>query len=155
MLIKHTQDCMKDAWYINSISCISILQKWAHDIVKKIWVFLPWNFGLFYKAKRLKKGIFSKLANNSSKSGKRIKQMSIPPFWGDVGVKKWSPFLDSAAQSPIFGHLKVGTFPIFRCLKMGLWAPKSKIGDYFFTPTPPLNGGLHICFMCLPLLGEK
>ena len=31
--------------------------------------------------------------------------MSIPPFWGDVGVKKWSPFY--------FRHLKYqksGTF---------------------------------------------
>ena len=36
--------------------------------------------------------------------------ISHPPFWGDVGVKKWSPFLDSAARSPIFGHLKIGTF---------------------------------------------
>ena len=26
------------------------------------------------------------------------------PFWGDVGVKKWSPFFNSGAQSPIFGH---------------------------------------------------
>ena len=32
------------------------------------------------------------MAEIPSKSGKRIKQMSIPPFWGDVGVKKWSPF---------------------------------------------------------------
>ena len=77
-------------------------------------------FGSVLKEKRLKKGNFSKLANNSSKSGKRLKQMCHPPFWGDVGVKKWSPFLDSGTRSPIFGHLKVGTFPIFRCPKMGL-----------------------------------
>ena len=31
-------------------------------------------------------------------------------FWGDVGVKKWSQFLDSGIGSPIFGHLKIGTF---------------------------------------------
>ena len=43
--------------------------------------------------------------------------MSNPPFWGDVGVKKWSPFLDSAAQSPIFRHLKIGTFGIFRHIR--------------------------------------
>ena len=36
--------------------------------------------------------------------------MHIPPFLGVVGVKKWSPFLDFGAQSPIFGHLKMGTF---------------------------------------------
>ena len=52
----------------------------------------------------------SEFAYFSSKSGKHMKQMSDPPFWGDVGVKKWSPFLDSGAQSPIFGHLKILAF---------------------------------------------
>ena len=33
---------------------------------------------------------------------------------------------------------------------MGLRAPESKNGDHFFTRTPPQNGGLGICFMCLP-----
>ena len=42
----------------------------------------------------------------SSKSGEHMKQMVNPPFWGGVGVKKWSPFFDSAARSPIFGHQK-------------------------------------------------
>ena len=55
----------------------------------------------------------SEFAYFSSKSGKHMKQMSNPPFWGDVGVKKWSPFLDSGALSPIFGHLKMGTFGIW------------------------------------------
>ena len=50
----------------------------------------------------------------SSKSGKHMKQMLNPPFWGGVGVKKWSSFLDSAARSPIFGHLNIGTFGIDR-----------------------------------------
>ena len=36
--------------------------------------------------------------------------MSIPPFWGDVGVKKWSPFLFSATRSTIFWYPKLGTF---------------------------------------------
>ena len=97
---------------------------------------------------------FSNLANNSPNIGKRIKQMSIPPFWGDVGVKKWSPFLDSGARSPIFGHLEMGKVPTFRCPKMGLRVPESKNGDHFFTPTSPQNGGIDICFMRLPLLGE-
>ena len=35
----------------------------------------------------------------------------------------------------------------------------NKNGDHFFTPTtpgddPPQNGGLDICFVCLPLLDE-
>ena len=36
--------------------------------------------------------------------------MSIPPFWEDVGVKKWSPFLDSGTQSTVFWYPKLGTF---------------------------------------------
>ena len=37
--------------------------------------------------------------------------MSIPPFWGDVGVKKWSQILDSGTRSPIFGDLKIPKVP--------------------------------------------
>ena len=47
----------------------------------------------------------------SSKSGKHMKQKPNPPFQGDVSVKKWSPFLDSGAQSPIFRHLKMPKVP--------------------------------------------
>ena len=36
--------------------------------------------------------------------------MSTLPFLGVVGLKKWSPFLDFGARSPIFGHLKMGTY---------------------------------------------
>ena len=53
----------------------------------------------------------SEFAYYASKSGKCIKQTPTPPFWGDVGVKKWSQILDSGTRSPIFGHLKMGTFP--------------------------------------------
>ena len=35
----------------------------------------------------------SKLAENPPKCGKRTTQMCKPPILGDVGVKKWSPFL--------------------------------------------------------------
>ena len=63
----------------------------------------------------------SEFAYFSSKSGKHMKQMSNPPFWGDVGVKKWSPFFNSAARSPIFGHLNMPKVPIFRCPKMQKW----------------------------------
>ena len=45
------------------------------------------------------------------KSGKWIKQTPTPPFWGDVGVKKWSQILDSGTWSPIFGHLKIPKVP--------------------------------------------
>ena len=83
-----------------------------------------------------------------------MKQVPSPPFWGGVRVKKWSPFFDSGARSPIFGHLKMPKVPILRCPKMGLRAPKSKNGDHFFTPTFPQNGGIGFCFMRLPLLEE-
>ena len=36
--------------------------------------------------------------------------MSNPPFWGDVGMKKWSTFLVWGARSPIFGCLNMGIF---------------------------------------------
>ena len=41
-----------------------------------------------------------------------MKQIPSPPFWGGVRVKKWSPFFDSGARSPIFGHLKMPKVPI-------------------------------------------
>ena len=37
----------------------------------------------------------SEFAYFSSESGKHMKPMSNPPFGGNVGVKKWSPFLDA------------------------------------------------------------
>ena len=92
----------------------------------------------------------SEFAYFSSKSGKHMKQIPSPPFWGGVRVKKWSSFFYSGTRNPIFGHLKMPKVPIFRCPKMGLRAPESKNGDHFFTRTPPQNGGLGICFMCLP-----
>ena len=60
-----------------------------------------------------------------------MKQIPSPPFWGGVRVKKWSPFFDSGARSPIFGHLKMPKVPIFRCPKMGLRAPESKTETTF------------------------
>ena len=45
----------------------------------------------------------SKLYSDPLKSDKGIKQMSIPPYWGDVGVKKWSPFYFQALEVPFFG----------------------------------------------------
>ena len=53
----------------------------------------------------------SEFAYYASKSVKWIKQTPTPPFLGDVGVKKWSQILDSGTRSPIFGNLKMGTFP--------------------------------------------
>ena len=63
----------------------------------------------------------SELNHFSSKSDEHMKQMPSPPFWGNFGVKEeWSPFLDSGTQNPMFGRLKMGTFCIFGCSKMGL-----------------------------------
>ena len=38
------------------------------------------------------------------------KQKCSTPFWGDVGIKKWSCFFCFGARSAIFCHLKPGTF---------------------------------------------
>ena len=83
--------------------------------------------------------------------------MSIPPFWGDIGMKKWSPLLDTGAQSAIFGPPKIGTFDrnCQKCPKMGLQVLESKNKDHFFTPIYPQNGGFDIGLRQLPLLEEK
>ena len=88
--------------------------------------------------------IFSKFAYFLSKIGKIMNQMSIPPFWEDVGVRKWSPFLDTSARSPILGHLIMGTFDNFgqKCPCSGAqkWdfkRPKLKKGTTFSRQHPP------------------
>ena len=57
------------------------------------------KFGLFLhcknELKRAQNVQNSEFAYYASKSGKCIKQTPTPPFWGDVGVKKWSQILDS------------------------------------------------------------
>ena len=69
----------------------------------------------------------------------------------------WSRFLDSGAQSPIFCHLKKGTFD----KSAHFWVPKNGTSSaQIKEPTPetprntPQNGGVDICFKCLPFLGE-
>ena len=59
--------------------------------------------------------------------------------------------------APEYGHFwpKLQKVPIFRGPKMGLWVSVSKNWGHFFMPTFPQNGGMDICFMRLPLLGEK
>ena len=53
---------------------------------------------------------FSRISLKPTKSGKGTKRTCIPPFWGIVSVKKWSPFFCFGIRSPIFEHLKTGTF---------------------------------------------
>ena len=36
--------------------------------------------------------------------------MCYKPFWGDIGIKKWSPFFCFGIRSAIFWHMKTGTF---------------------------------------------
>ena len=36
--------------------------------------------------------------------------MCSTPFWGDVGIKKWSRFFCFGTRSAIFWHVKTGTF---------------------------------------------
>ena len=49
---------------------------------------------------------------------------------------------------------KRGNFGIFRCPKMGLWVPESKIWDPFFTPTSPQHGGIGVCFYPFATFGH-
>ena len=57
-----------------------------------------------------------------------MKQIPSPPFWGGVRVKKWSPFFDSGARSPIFGHLKMPKVPIFAEVKKLMVAKVKHLG---------------------------
>ena len=67
-----------------------------------------------------------------------MKQIPSPPFWGGVRVKKWSPFFDSGARSPIFGHLKMPSAHFF----WGVLIPiqncpvksEAQIQNFFFWP---------------------
>ena len=77
-------------------------------------------------------------------------------FGGMLALKSGLHFFVSASEVPLFGTWKralLAKVPIFKCQKMGLLAPESKNGDHFFTQTSPKNGGLHICFVRLSLLG--
>ena len=81
--------------------------------------------------------------------------MSFPPFWGDVGMKKWSPFLVLGTRSTIFWQLKTGTFAKsvqFGVQKNGTLGARNKNGDLFFMSTFPQNGGKDICSLRLSLL---
>ena len=73
----------------------------------KVLFFPIWSFK---GGKQAQKAKFLKLAQNPPKSDKRIKQTCSTPFWGNVGVKKWSRFFRLGAGSAIFCHLKPGTF---------------------------------------------
>ena len=83
----------------------------------------------------------SEFAYYASKSGKCIKQTPTPPFWGDVGVKKWSQFFYSGTWSPIFGHPKMGTFAKsahFQVPENGFWSARiKKLRPLFHANIPP------------------
>ena len=73
--------------------------------------------------------------------------MLIPPFWGDIGMKKWSPFLFFGIQSPIFEHMFTSTFPKVPKLgyqKFGFWVPKNKNGDHFLHANIPQLCNRHL-----------
>ena len=67
---------------------------------------------------------------------------NIPPFWVDVGVKKWSPFSILVPQSLIFWYPKSGTLAIFADFgipKRALPVLETKIWDHFYRPNYPPN----------------
>ena len=76
-----------------------------------------------------KTGIFSKSAYYSPKICKRTKQMTIPPFWGDLGVKMWPRKFCLGNQNAIFLFPKIGTFAKsanFHALKNGTLSVQMK-----------------------------
>ena len=72
---------------------------------------------------------FSKLAYKPPKSGKPQKQMPIPPFWGDLGVKKWPQKFCLGTRNAICLFPKIGTFAKsahFHALKNGTLSVETK-----------------------------
>ena len=64
----------------------------------------------------------------SGKLGTLLPRIAAFPLWSRMPSlpQRWG------ARSPIFGHLKMGTFGISKCLKMGLRAPELKNGDHIY-----------------------
>ena len=65
------------------------------------------------------------MAENPTKSAKRIKQTCSTPFWGVVGDKKWSRFFVSASEVPFFGTWKQALLPVLEPFLL-LYGPKTK-----------------------------
>ena len=83
---------------------------------------------------------FLKLALNPPKSAKRIKQTCSTPFWGDVGIKKWSPFFYFDTRSAIICHLETDTFAKsdrFQMPKYGTSGAKTKKRRSLFNANIP------------------
>ena len=80
-----------------------------------------------------KKYQISKLAENPSKSGKRLKPKAIPLFLRDVGLIK---VVLKFSFWPFFWPL-LPKVPIFTCPKMALRVPEQKFGDHFYKPNIP------------------
>ena len=80
---------------------------------------IPSHVGIFFRTLVDLAILRGKTASNEPnfKIGKRKKQTSNPPFWGDVGIKKWSPFFCFGTESAIL-ELKNGHF---WCEKIPTW----------------------------------
>ena len=84
------------------------------------WVILALKFWPFFQGKTAQKEQFFKIGLFLIQKWKTHETNAYSAILGGyVGMKKSSPFLDLGAQNPIFGHLNTGTFPIFRCPKIG------------------------------------
>ena len=63
-------------------------------------------------------------------------------------------FKQSLFQTGLFLEFSVRPkVPVFRCQKMAFGVPRQKNRDHFLMSTSPQNGGEHVCFMRLALLG--
>ena len=80
-------------------------------------------------------------SKNPPKSAKCIKQTCPLPFWGDVGIEKWSPFFGFGPLSAIFCRVKTAIFGKsvrFNAAKNGTsGAETKKLRPLFNANTPP------------------
>ena len=82
--------------------------------------------------------------------------MCPTPFWGDVGIKKWSRFFCCGTRCAIFWHVKTGTFAKsarYQVPKKGTSGAETKKLRPLFNTNIPQNGLEHVCFIRLALWG--
>ena len=133
---------------------IQIFRVFGHILTISTIGFLFWGFIRGNRPKMSLKYAISKIYPKLAESDIHVKQVSIPPFLGIVGNKKWCPFSNLGVRSPIFLHPKSLKLAVFGCWKIGLRTPKFENGHHFLTPTIPKNGGMDTYFTWVSFSGE-
>ena len=96
---------------------------------------------------------FSKFAQNSPQNDVHVKQVSISPFFGIVGDKKWSSFSNLGVGSPVFWP-QIAKIGRFRVPKNGTQDAQIKKRRPLFVANYPKNGGIDSCFTRISFSGE-